>query len=145
LRLIAGDLDGHAGPGSTHTPITLIHATIAPGAQVRLPWRSDFNGLAYVLSGRGEFGSERRGAGAGQLVVFGPGESLTVAADQNQDSRTPNLDVLILGGKPIREEVAWYGPFVMNTDAEIRQALEDFQRGKLGTIPADGIQPYRPA
>ena len=144
LRLIAGDVGGHQGPGSTHTPMTMIHATVAPGAQVRLPWRPEFNGLAYVLSGRGQFGPERRQAGAGQLVVFGPGESVTFAADQTQDSRTPNLDVLVLGGRPIREQVAWYGPFVMNTEDEIRQALEDFQRGKLGTIPADGLQPYRP-
>jgi hypothetical protein len=124
--------------------MTMIHATVAPGAQVRLPWRPEFNGLAYVLSGRGQFGPERRQAGAGQLVVFGPGQSLTFTAHQTQDSRTPNLDVLVLGGRPIREQVAWYGPFVMNTEDEIRQALEDFQRGKLGTIPADGLQPYRP-
>src|ERR1700735_3025913 len=53
LRVIAGELDGHAGPGSTHTPITLVHATVSPGAQVRLPWRADFNALAYVLAGAG--------------------------------------------------------------------------------------------
>jgi redox-sensitive bicupin YhaK (pirin superfamily) len=53
LRVIAGQLDGHAGPGITHTPISLVHATIAPGAALRLPWRADFNALAYVLSGAG--------------------------------------------------------------------------------------------
>jgi hypothetical protein len=144
LRLIAGDLDGHQGPGSTHTPITLIHATVTPGATVELPWRPDFNALVYILNGKGEFGPEKRPAREGQLVVFGPGHDLTLAAAPVQDGRSPDLDVLVLGGQPIRERVAWYGPFVMNTDAEIRQALEDFQRGRLGTIPADGIQPYRP-
>ncbi len=143
LRLIAGDIDGHRGPGATHTPITLIHATAAAGAQIRLPWRADFNALVYILNGRGEFGPERRPAGEGQLVVFGPGAALTMAAVDAQDTRSPRLDVLILGGQPIREQVAWYGPFVMNTEDEIRQAVEDFQRGRLGTVPADGIQPYR--
>jgi redox-sensitive bicupin YhaK (pirin superfamily) len=145
LRLIAGDLGGHRGPGATHTPMTMIHATIHPGARVRLPWPEGFNALVYVLSGRGLFGPSPVEAGEGQLVVFGPGQAFTVAAAGEQEGRAPVLDVLILGGRPIGEPVAWYGPFVMNTEAEIRQAIEDFQRGRLGTIPAGGIQPYRPS
>jgi redox-sensitive bicupin YhaK (pirin superfamily) len=136
LRLIAGNIDGHQGPGSTHTPITMMHATVSPGARVRLPWRRDFNALAYVLSGRGSFGVERRPAAMGQLVVFGPGESITFGADDHQEARSPDLDVLLLGGRPIGDPVAWYGPFVMNTHAELAQAFEDFQAGRLGSIPA---------
>jgi redox-sensitive bicupin YhaK (pirin superfamily) len=136
LRLIAGDLEGHRGPGSTHTPMRLVHATIHPGSQTRLPWRSDFNALAYVLGGRGRFGAEQRPAEMGQLVVFGPGEAITIAADDRQESRSPSLDVLVLGGRPIGEPVAWHGPFVMNTRAELLQAFEDFQAGRLGTVPA---------
>jgi redox-sensitive bicupin YhaK (pirin superfamily) len=136
LRLIAGDLDGHRGPGSTHTPMAMVHATIHPGSQTRLPWRSDFNALAYVLGGKGRFGAEQRPAEMGQLVVFGLGEAITIAADDRQESRSPNLDVLVLGGRPIGEPVARYGPFVMNTRAELIQAFEDFQAGKLGTVPA---------
>ncbi len=136
LRLIAGSLDGHRGPGSTHTPITMIHATLQPGARVRLPWPAAFNALAYVLNGDGTFGDEARAAGLGQLVRFGPGESLTIAANRQQEGRSPNLDVLLLGGQPIGEPVAWYGPFVMNSHAELAQAFEDYKQGRLGVIPA---------
>ncbi|MCC5949090.1 MAG: pirin family protein [Nitriliruptoraceae bacterium] len=136
LRLIAGDLDGHDGPGSTHTPITLIHATLEPGAQLRLPWNPAFNALAYVLGGRGTVGTDRRPIEMGQLATFGAGDTLTLSADERQESRAPKMDVLLLGGRPIRETVAWYGPFVMNTREELQQAFDDFQAGKLGRIPA---------
>jgi redox-sensitive bicupin YhaK (pirin superfamily) len=141
LRVIAGDVAGHAGPGSTFTPISLIHATVSAGARLSLPWRSDFNALAYVLAGQGTVGAEGRPVRTGQLAVYGPGDVLTVAAAQQQESRTPDLEVLILGGRPIREPVAHYGPFVMNTRAELVQAMEDFQAGRLGVIPA-GKMPH---
>ncbi|GAA2384609.1 pirin family protein [Streptomyces glaucosporus] len=136
LRLIAGDLAGHSGPGVTHTPITMIHATVGPGAEVTLPWREDFNGLAYVLAGRGTAGAERRPIELGQAVVFGAGGSVTLGADRSQDSHTPRLEVILLGGRPIREPMAHYGPFVMNSHAELVQAFEDFKAGRLGRVPA---------
>ncbi|MEE2060214.1 pirin family protein [Rhodococcus artemisiae] len=136
IRVIAGELDGHQGPGSTYTPITLLHVTIAPGASVTLPWNPEFNSLAYVLAGNGLVGSERRPVRDGQLAVFGRGETITIAAADTQDSRTASVEVFILGGKPIREPVAMAGPFVMNTRAEVIQAFEDFQAGRLGSIPA---------
>ncbi|MBC3843438.1 pirin family protein [Streptacidiphilus sp. 4-A2] len=137
LRLIAGSLGGVDGPGATHTPITLIHATLSPGAAVTLPWRSDFNALVYALNGRGSAGTDQRPFGMGQSVVFGEGDSLTLRADATQESRSPNLDVIILGGQPIREPVAHYGPFVMNSHRELQQAMEDFQSGRFGQIPAE--------
>ncbi|MEU6481670.1 pirin family protein [Streptomyces sp. NPDC047017] len=136
VRVIAGELDGHQGPGITHTPITMIHATLAPGAELTLPWREDFNGLAYVLAGSGSAGTERRPVRLGQAAVFGTGSSLTVRADGKQDAHTPDLEVVLLGGRPIREPMVHYGPFVMNTRDELMQAFEDFQKGRLGTVPA---------
>src|SRR3954449_10432508 len=99
LRGIAGELDGHAGPGVTYTPITLIHATISPGASLTLPWRPDFNALAYTLAGKGTVGAKGRPVELGQLAVFGPGDTVTVTADAKQDSRHPSMDVLFLGGQ----------------------------------------------
>jgi quercetin 2,3-dioxygenase len=139
LRVIAGEVGGYQGPGVTHTPITLLHATLSPGAQVRLPWRADFNALGYVLAGAGSVGTGHQAVRTGQLAVFGPGDVITVAADQRQDSVTPALEILLLGGQPIREPVAAYGPFVMNTKAELMQAFEDYQAGRLGTIPAEPV------
>lgn len=136
IRVIAGELDGHAGPGSTHTPITLVHASISPGASVTLPWNPAFNALVYSLGGNGTVGPHAQPLRDGQLAVFGHGDSITIAADQGQESRHPNLEVFILGGQPIREPVAMYGPFVMNSKQELIQAFEDFQAGRLGTIPA---------
>jgi redox-sensitive bicupin YhaK (pirin superfamily) len=137
LRVIAGDVAGHRGPGSTHTDISVVHASIAPGAELRLPWPRDYNALAYVLAGSGTVGAERRPVQTGRLAVFGPGDVVTVAADPTQDRRSEKLEVLFLGGRPIREPVAAYGPFVMNNRAELVQAFEDYQAGRLGTIPAD--------
>jgi quercetin 2,3-dioxygenase len=139
VRVIAGDVGGHHGPGSTHTPISLVHVTLQPGAELVLPWPPEFNALAYVLSGRGTVGTEARPVHTGQLAVHGPGGALTLRADANQEARHPALDVLVLGGRPIREPVYAHGPFVMNTRAEIIQAFEDFEAGKLGTVPVDHI------
>jgi redox-sensitive bicupin YhaK (pirin superfamily) len=139
VRVIAGEVAGHHGPGSTHTPISLVHATIEPGAELVLPWPQQYNALVYALSGRGTIGADARPFHTGQLAVHGAGDALVVRADASQESRHPALDVLILGGRPIGEPVYAHGPFVMNTRAEIIQAFEDFQAGKLGTIPADHI------
>ena len=135
VRLIAGDLAGVAGPGATHSPMTMVHATVSRGAKLVLPWRQDFNALVYVLAGRGSAGESGQPIHSGQLAVFGEGDTIRVDADLTQESRSPDLDVLVLGGRPIREPVFAYGPFVMNTKDEIAQAFEDFHAGRLGTIP----------
>jgi redox-sensitive bicupin YhaK (pirin superfamily) len=138
VRVIAGDVGGTRGPGVTHTPISYAHATLEPGARLEVPWNRDFNALAYVLGGGGYAGDERRPVEAHDLVVYGPGESVIIEAAE-QRVRDEGFDVLLLGGLPIREPIAHYGPFLMNTRDEIRQAIEDFQSGRMGIIPAVGL------
>jgi redox-sensitive bicupin YhaK (pirin superfamily) len=138
IRLIAGDIGGFSGPGATHTPITYAHVTLAPGAELAVPWNPAFKAFAYVLSGRGAAGSEHRPVEDGQLVVFGPGDSVVVSAT---DRQAGPFDVILLGGLPIGAPIAHYGPFVMNTRDEIFQAVEDYEAGRLGVIPADQMAP----
>jgi quercetin 2,3-dioxygenase len=140
IRLIAGDIAGFTGPGVTHTPITYAHVTLAPGAQLSVPWNPAFSAMAYVLTGRGAAGAEGRPVQDGQLVVFGPGDHVVVAA---VDRQAEPLDVLLLGGLPIREPIAHYGPFVMNTREQIVEAIDDFQAGRLGVVPADQLAPRK--
>lgn len=142
VRIIAGDIDGHQGPGSTRTPITMAHATIEPGAALNLPWNRDFNALVYVLSGRGTVGPVGNPIQQGQLAVLGPGDRVSITAAQSQDSNRPALEVLLLGGLPIREPVFQYGPFVMNTKAQLIEAVDDFNAGKFGQIPPGALMPH---
>lgn len=138
VRIIAGEIDGYQGPGSTHTPIVVAHATLAAGARLVVPWNPAFNALAYGLEGAGFVGEESHAFGLGNLAVFGSGDVLDLRARDDQ-----SLDVLLLGGQPIREPIVAYGPFVMNSKAEIQQAFEDYQSGRLGRVPIGGITPFR--
>ena len=132
VRVIAGELAGHKGPGATHTPITYAHATLPPGTRLATPWPEELSAMVYVLAGHGFVGHERRPLDEGQLAVLGGGSAVQLEAAQHQPSYTEGLEVLLLGGRPIREPVARYGPFVMNTKEEIAQAFEDYQAGRLG-------------
>jgi redox-sensitive bicupin YhaK (pirin superfamily) len=133
VRLIAGDLAGQHGPGHTHTAIVLAHATLEPGAHLALDWPAAFNALVYVLSGAGRVGGpDGRALASGQVAALGAGDVLVL--DVHADQTEP-LEVLLLGGRPIREPVFSYGPFVMNTKSEIIEAMDDFQAGKMGSIP----------
>ena len=136
IRLIAGDLAGHSGPGVTHTPITYAHASLRPGARVEVPWNPEFSALGYVLSGRGFAGDESRPLDSHQLAIFGAGDHMTITAADAQPEDSPDLELLLLGGLPIREPIVHYGPFLMNTRAEIITAIDDFQKGRMGVIPA---------
>ncbi|WP_298210463.1 pirin family protein [Ferrimicrobium sp.] len=132
LRVIAGQLGADLrGPGVTYTPINMVHATLHPGARVSLDWPASLNLLVYVMEGKVQFGSTRVDAQASQLAVFGSGDFFELANPGERDA-----EVVLLGGRPIGEPVAHYGPFVMNTRAELEQAIADFQTGRMGQIPA---------
>ena len=139
VRVIAGSVGGFDGPGVTHTPIAICHVSIFPGARVQIPWNPNFNALTYVLAGRGTVGPQAAAIEEGQMAVLVDGDYIELAAASTQDSRTEALEVLVLGGERIGEPVATYGPFVMNTRAEIEQAFADYQAGRLGQIPAGHI------
>jgi quercetin 2,3-dioxygenase len=143
LRLVAGELGGHRGPGATHTPITFLHATVPPGETLRLPWDPAHNALLYALAGAGRVGPDSRHLVEGQLAVLGKGDVITLTADAQQPrAAVAGLELLMLGGRPIGEPVAHYGPFVMNTRAELQQAMDDFRAGKLGVVPPGALMPF---
>jgi redox-sensitive bicupin YhaK (pirin superfamily) len=143
VRVIAGELSGHKGPGVTWTPIVLAHVSLSPGARAVLPWEPSFSALVYSLEGKGLAGEERWPVGEGQLALLGDGDVVSITADVSQDERgTGNWEVLVLGGLPLNEPVARYGPFVMNTRQEILEAVDDYRAGRLGTIPAEFV-PHR--
>ena len=137
VRLIAGSLDAQTGPGSTRTPIIYAHATVVPGAILQVPWRKEFNALCYVLSGRGSAGGgERARIKEGQLAVMGEGDVVTIIGESRPEDQSPTLEILLLGGRPIREPVSRHGPFVMNNREEVIQAITDYHAGRMGSIPA---------
>ena len=87
VRVIAGRIGEHAGPGDTYTPITMVHATVAPGGRLDIPWDRAANALVYVLAGQGRIGPDGHPLRTGQLAVLGAGDSIALAADQTQESR----------------------------------------------------------
>ena len=131
VRVIAGAALGVRAAIDTRTPIAYQDWTLQPGARVEQPVAPSHNALVYVFEGRVKVGADRRELAEGQLGLLGPGGGVTlsVPADAAAGAR-----LLLLSGEPLGEPVARYGPFVMNTEAEIRQAVTDFQAGRLGEI-----------
>jgi hypothetical protein len=126
-KVIAGDVLGVSGPARTHLPILYVHARIDAGATLELPVPVDANAFAYVLDGRADV--DGTPATRAQLVVFGPGgDGVRIAGGAD------GVELIVLAGRPLREPVVRYGPFVMNTKAEIVEAFEDFQSGRMGRI-----------
>lgn len=147
VRVIAGGIGGHVGPGKSQTPMTIAHVTLAPGASVSIPWNPEFNALAFSLAGSGRVGedgpfSKSAPIATGELAVFEDGDRIVLTADESQESRHPNLEIFLLGGQPIRQPVVAYGPFVMNTKEQIIQAMDDYNYGRFGQIPDDALQPF---
>ena len=137
VRVIAGESLGAHAIIDTRTPITYLHFTIQPGGSIIQQVPKEFNAFVYVIGGdKAIFGSkekeEEKVANRGQLVIFAKdGDKVSIRNPMNADS---SIDVLLIAGKPLNEPVAYYGPFVMNTQEEVREAIEDYQSGKMGSI-----------
>jgi redox-sensitive bicupin YhaK (pirin superfamily) len=132
VRVIAGEALGARAVIETVTPIMYLHFTIQPGGRVSQPVPQGYNTFAYVVDGAGLFGAEEEHAGDGQMVMFAAdGDDVLIANPAN--SGAP-LEYLLIAGVPLNEPVVRYGPFVMNTEAEIYQAIEDYQGGRMGAI-----------
>lgn len=133
VKVIAGEALGVVGPANTHVPILYVHARVDAGATLDLAVPSDANVFAYVLSGTGDFGSGAR-AHQSQLVAFaGPGSGSAGDGIRIQGGEG-GVELVVLAGRPLREPVVRYGPFVMNTKAEIVEAFDDYQSGRMGQI-----------
>lgn len=130
VRVIAGEALGARAVIETRTPITYVHFQLQPGARVDHPVPGGFSTVVYVLKGSGRVGDAGQALGRGQLAVLGlEGDLVALQASSND-----TLEVLVIGGQPLNEPVARYGPFVMNTKAEVLQAFEDYRAGRMGTI-----------
>ncbi len=132
VKVIAGKSMGEKAVIETRTPITYLHFTLQPNAQVVQTIPQNYNAFAYVVNGEGLFGDEQRLVHKEQVVLFEQdGDEITIKASNDMSSP---LDVLLIAGMPLGEPVARYGPFVMNTDEEIKQAILDYNSGKMGKI-----------
>ena len=131
VRVVAGESLGAQAVIDTRTPISFLHFTVKPGGSIDQPVPAEHNAMAYVFSGEARIGPESAAVREGQLAVFAPGEVARIAVAP--DAAGP-AELLLLSGVPLNEPVARYGPFVMNTDQEIEQAITDYQQGRFGEI-----------
>jgi hypothetical protein len=137
VKVIAGEALGARAVIDTRTPIQYLHFTLEPGARFEQPVPREHHAFAYVFGGQGMFGPERKPASEGEAVLFSTDGDTVVMENTGEEP----LQLLLLSGVPLREPVARYGPFVMNTPAEILQAIDDFQNGRMGRIEGSNTSP----
>jgi redox-sensitive bicupin YhaK (pirin superfamily) len=132
VKVIAGESLGKSAAIDTRTPIAFLDITVQPGGELAQALPANYSAFAFVISGAGSFGNESKTASAHQMVIFdtdGGNVKLGVSADAKEA-----MQLLLLAGVPLNEPVVRYGPFVMNTEQEIHQAMHDYQNGKMGAI-----------
>ena len=133
-KVIAGKAMGARAVIETRIPIMYVHFTLQPGTSTVQPVPKEYNTFAYVIGGQGVFGTDnnQKEVHRGQMVIFEKdGEQIEVKA--SKDTKSP-FDILLIGGSPINEPIARYGPFVMNTKEEVYQAIQDYRNGLMGSI-----------
>jgi hypothetical protein len=129
VRIIAGEAMGKRAVIDTHTPMTYLHYTVRPGASFEQAIPRGHTTVAWVFRGRGTAGAENRPVRSGELLVWSDdGDTVRMGATDAV------VELLLLAGQPIGEPVARYGPFVMNTEEEIVQAVRDYREGRMGRI-----------
>jgi redox-sensitive bicupin YhaK (pirin superfamily) len=131
VKVIAGRALGVAARVETRTPILYLDVTVQPGGGIDLDVPAGYNVAVYVYDGAGSIAGEATPSPSGTFAMLGAGESVALSCAAGA---TVSLRALVLGGTPIGEPIARYGPFVMNTEAEIRQAMDDFRSGRFGDI-----------
>jgi quercetin 2,3-dioxygenase len=135
VRVVSGEALGKTAAARTHTPILYLHASLEPGGVLEQPVPSTWNAAAYVFRGAATVGRGTEVREGGLAVLARDGGVLRAVAGPG------GAELLVIGGEPIDEPVVQYGPFVMNTEAEIAQAIRDFQAGRMGEIPAERTTP----
>jgi redox-sensitive bicupin YhaK (pirin superfamily) len=130
VSVIAGEALGVRASIATHTPIVYQDWALEPGADVSVRIAEDHNVCAYVFGGEANLGGDLERVSDGELAIFGAGDTVRLASKET----TSSARLLLLAGRPLREPVARYGPFVMNTKQELLQAFEDYESGKMGRI-----------
>ena len=132
VSVIAGEALGQKAVIETRTPIIYLHYRLKPGGVAMQLVPRGYNAFAYVIDGAGLFGADGERGADGQMVMFAP-DGDEVRIENPTQAKVP-LEVLLIAGVPLGEPIARYGPFVMNTEAEIHQAFEDYRRGRMGAI-----------
>ena len=129
LRVVAGEMDGLAGPAQVRMPLVLAHVRLQPGAEFATTVPAGFEMAAYVIAGAGRFGEGHR-AVAGELAIFAPGDGPVAMANGGDDV----LDVMLLGGTPAEGPLVFHGPFVMNSVDQVRAADVAYRTGRMGRL-----------
>ena len=129
VKVIAGSALGVAAAVQTRTPMLYLDVTIRSGGTVTLATPQSFSVAAYVFAGAADVGAPAQQLDEGAFAVMGDGATLSLASNAASGAR-----VLVIGGEPLREPIARYGPFVMNTEREIREAIDDYRSGRFATI-----------
>lgn len=122
IRILSGSFDGVSGVKAPHVPVELYDITLAPGAVLELPTERDAKVFVFLIVGAAVIGGKRHAEKT--AVLFEEGDSIVIGAPEDAGAR-----VIFFAGKPLGEPIAWGGPIVMNTDAELHEAFAELRRG----------------